>query len=139
MTATDYSRPRHPAILVAPVITLVAVILMLIAARFYEHLPAQLPDCGFRKWTGLPCLACGGTRSMEALSQGKLGSAFSFHPAFALAVLATPFWLGFAIRKFLAHGSMPTAEEQNRRLRIGVIVAFTLLLLNWSYLIFFLP
>ncbi|MEM7601038.1 MAG: DUF2752 domain-containing protein, partial [Verrucomicrobiota bacterium] len=130
---------RHPGVIVAPLVTFFAVVLLLIVAHHYENLPAQLPECGFKSLTGVPCAGCGGTRSMQALSSGKIGAAVSFHPLFALSALAAPLWLAFGIRGYLMHSQMPSAVVQNRRLIRGVIVYLALLLLNWFYLIFFLP
>jgi hypothetical protein len=42
-----------------------------------EGLP--LPACVFREITGLSCLACGLTRSLQAASHGHLEAAFQLH------------------------------------------------------------
>ncbi len=130
---------RHPAVLVAPVVTFISVVLMLVVAHFYERLPAQLPNCGFKERLGIPCAACGGTRSMQALSHGKMGTAISFHPLFALSVLATPIWLALGIRNYQGRRALPDTPTQNRLLKRAALIFVALLFLNWIYLIFFLP
>ncbi|MEM6915312.1 MAG: DUF2752 domain-containing protein [Verrucomicrobiota bacterium] len=130
---------RNAAVLVAPVVTFCAVVLMLIGARLYERLPIQLRECGFRERTGIPCLSCGGTRSMQALSQGKVKTAIFFHPAFALGVLLSPLWLAVGIHRYRRGKSVPEVREQNRRMKAAFLVVAGILLINWVYLIFFLP
>jgi len=130
---------RHPAVLIAPLVTFVAVVLMLVVAYFYDRLPAQLPECGFKNRTGIPCLACGGTRSMQALAHGEPRTALAFHPAFTLAVFATPLWLALGLRQYFRGVEMPSIAAQNRRLKIGVAGFAAVLIVNWIYLIFFLP
>lgn len=112
---------------------------MLVTAHFYEKLPAQFPACGFREHTGIPCLACGGTRAMQSLAHGKWREAFMFHPLFSALVLASPLWFALGLNQFLRGDVMPSTEIQNRRLKRGAVLFFALLLLNWLYLLFFLP
>jgi hypothetical protein len=47
------------------------------------------PKCWFRQLTGLPCPACGATRSALALVHGDLGSAISHNPLLFLCYLGT--------------------------------------------------
>ncbi|MEM6279956.1 MAG: DUF2752 domain-containing protein [Verrucomicrobiota bacterium] len=129
---------REITVLVAPLATFLAVVLILVAAHFYERLPIQHGECGFLERTGIPCLACGGTRSMQALSHGQLRTAFSFHPAFALGAVLSPLWLFIGIQRYRRAEAMPPTREQNRRLKMGFLVASILLALNWIYLIIFL-
>ena len=58
-----------------------------------EGLP--LPSCVFREITGMSCLTCGLTRSLEAASHGHLEAAFQFH-------LLGPFVLGGMVLLALA-------------------------------------
>lgn len=133
------SPQRHVAVIVAPLVTFIAIVIMLVVAHFYERLPAKLPECGFKASTGIPCAACGGTRAMQAISHRKLSEALTFHPLFSSLVLMSPFWLAFGLKQFVQRESMPVTEIQNRRLKIGLLLFFAFLILNWFYLIFFLP
>lgn len=58
-------------------VSALAVILGSILVRGAEGIP--LPPCLFREITGMSCLTCGLTRSLEAASQGLLQAAFQFH------------------------------------------------------------
>ena len=47
----------------------------------------DLPLCGFRHVTGLPCPLCGGTRACAALANGNFLEAWQFNPGL-MALLA---------------------------------------------------
>lgn len=59
-----------------------------------------LPDCLFHELTGVSCLTCGLTRSLQAASHGHLQAAFQFHllGPFVLAglLLLAPAYVGEA-------------------------------------------
>ena len=58
----------------------------------------DLPLCGFRHVTGLPCPLCGGTRACAALANGNFLEAWQFNPGLmALLALAAAYsvQLGF--------------------------------------------
>ncbi len=135
MTAS--SSTRRLEVLVAPVITFLAVITLLFIARIYDQLPVKAPDCRMKTSLGIPCLTCGGTRSMQALAAGDLGQACRFNPSVVLGVFASAIWLGFGIRSY-RKGDEPLAiPEQNRRIRNGALIILGVLLINWVYLILF--
>lgn len=131
-------RAREPAWLVGPLVTLLAVITLLVAAGRYDHLPVHPPECGFRKLAGLPCVGCGGTRSARALAAGRIGESVRFNPAVVLGVGATLAWTVAGCSRFLGGVPLPKPPEQNRRIRRNALLAAALLLLNWIYLVFFL-
>jgi hypothetical protein len=132
-------RARHAFWLVGPLVTFAAVVSLLIVARHYDRLPVQPPECGFRKVAGIPCVGCGGTRSMRALSEGKLTEATRFNPAVVMGVLVSVAWVAAGWTRYLRGALPPSIPEQNRRLKRNLLVAGGLLLLNWIYLIFHLP
>ena len=87
--------------------------------------------CLLKLFTGVPCVACRGTRAALALLRGDLSTAVGFNP------LATLFLL--AVVAFLTHLSIT-----GRSLRIGFsrpewVLLWTLFLLalagNWAYVI----
>lgn len=132
-------RPRHPEVLVGPLVTLAAVIALLIVARYYDRLPVHPPECGFRRALGIPCVGCGGTRSMQALADGRISDALRFNPAAVLGVAASLLWaIGGWVRYQRGTPLYPVAE-QNRLIMRNLLVVAALLLLNWIYLILFLP
>lgn len=132
------ARVRRVEVLVAPLITLIAVVALLIAARFYDRLPLQAPACGFKAGFGIPCVSCGGTRAMQALSTGRIAEAVQFNPAVVIGVFVSAFWLILGLRRFHRGAPILPIPDQNRRLRRVAVITICLLALNWVYLILFL-
>ncbi len=130
---------RHPAVLVAPVITFVAVLALLIAARFYDQLPLHPPPCGFRSLTGIPCLGCGATRSAKALADGEIVEALRFHPALVLGCALALAWPVLGIRHYWSGREMSPPGVQNRKLIRAGWITGGVFLANWIYLYFYLP
>lgn len=129
---------RHPEVLVAPVITFLGVLLLLFVARIYEQLPIQAPDCSFKANTGIPCVGCGGTRSMQSLAVGEFLEAIRFNPAVVLGVFLSGVWFTTGLLRFLRSESPRSVKEQNRRLKQSLLILLAVLLTNWIYLITFL-
>jgi len=51
-------------------------------------LAGSLPECFFRRLTGVPCLTCGGTRAVLALLAGNLPAALQANPLVTAALVA---------------------------------------------------
>jgi Protein of unknown function (DUF2752) len=60
-----------------------AAVLMVAGAFLYPYVAdlarSLTPPCLFHRFTGLPCLLCGMTRSLGATAHGHLGEAFRLH------------------------------------------------------------
>lgn len=101
-----------------------------------------LPFCLLRKLTGLPCPACGSTRSLLAWTHLDPVAAFRFNPLFCLgSVLAAGWLLLWVTDRWTGRGLAAGIERAARRLPVtpvawilGVSAA-----LNWVYLCFSLP
>jgi hypothetical protein len=113
---------------------------LLIAARSYEMLPIRLAPCGFRTLSGLPCLACGGTRSLSALSRGEIVEAAAFNPLVFLAAMAIIVWLAVVLWR-MVRGIPARKRLRWTPARATLVVAGSILIAaaNWAYLIWFLP
>jgi len=63
-------------------------------AALWRYSPPDLPLCGFRWLTGLPCPLCGLTHAMFALAKGHFGEALHWHllSPLAVAMLASMLW-----------------------------------------------
>ncbi|NNE90225.1 MAG: DUF2752 domain-containing protein [Verrucomicrobiales bacterium] len=137
--------PTRWEILVPPGITVLGISGLLIAARFYDKLPLKPPDCGFRTVTGLPCLGCGGTRSMMALSRGEVVSSFLFNPLIFVGVLTVAIWAAISLRRAFAKPLAGSEKapvnpaKRRKRNRILIVVLVGLAVLNWLYLVKYLP
>lgn len=136
---SELRRVRHPHWLVAPLVTFGAVIVLLVVARYYDQLPVHPPECGFRKVFGIPCVGCGGTRAMKALSAGHLREAVGFSPAAILGVFVSAVWVIVGISRFRRGVPPLSPEEQNHRIYRVLIATGVILLGNWIYLLFYLP
>lgn len=134
----DPSRSPLIPVLIPPVITGIAILVVLGVARIYEQLPLQAPACGLRVTTGIPCVACGGTRSMMALAHGRFTEALAFNPLLFLGVILAVLWLLFTLVRVFVFRQV---EPRPRRLPIRAIVTGVVLLFlaNWIYLWVALP
>lgn len=73
----------------------------------------------------IPCPSCGSTRALAFLAQGNFCSALRFNPLIALSACAAPLISFPGFRRLLG--------------RAGWVAFFGAVLLNWIYLLFFLP
>jgi hypothetical protein len=99
------------------------IILLPLTARFSLQFGIGWP-CVFKAVTGIPCPTCGGTRALAALSRLEPWQALHWNPLLTLAVFAA---LAYPFARVRIPG------------RIGWPLFWAALLLNWAYLILFLP
>lgn len=100
------------------------------SAPFAAAAAAYLPACPLRRWTGIPCAACGGTRAVVALAGGDVVGALALNPAVAVAVLAfvaggiaAPIWVARG-------GRLPELTSLSPRARAALAAA---LLASWLW------
>jgi len=115
----------------APIATLI-----LLAARFFPFEQFPIGWCPLLTVTGVPCLSCGGTRALMALTRLDLAAAFALNPLIAALGLAGVAYVVHALGVWLLgwrrwRPAMPSASAR-RALRIAVVVAIAI---NWGYLI----
>lgn len=61
-----------------------------LGAAFLRNHPNLALPCPLKAWTGLPCLSCGSTRCVLALTRGQVREAFAWHPLLTLGLLTLP-------------------------------------------------
>ena len=110
--------------------------LVLLTARFFPFDRISLGACPFRALTGIPCLSCGGTRSLMAFTRLDLGEAFAMNPLVAALGFIAAAYLAYAVGVWVFglprwRPSIPSARWRNG-LRLAAVSA---LVLNWTYLI----
>ncbi len=127
--------PRDIAAIIPSGITFFTVVGLLLLARIYEDLPVHAPECGFKTALGIPCLSCGGTRSMQALATGNVMEALRFNPAIVLGTLASLVWLAIGVRRFRKGYTDPAPAAMSRRIKLVSLTIAAVLFLNWIYLI----
>ena len=110
-------------------------LLFIFAAGFFKDLIDLLPPCIFHRLTGIPCLTCGGTRSLVALSQFDIASSFMLNPMLFLSVAGVMTLSSVSFYGLVTKGSivLRLSDGHKKALRIGTIGLF---MANWVYLIF---
>ena len=89
-------------VIIAPLVVFVMMIALLVAARFFDHLPVKPPACTFKKVTGIPCVACRGTRSFRALAKGEIVEAVKFNPLAIVSCVIGFVWIGGYVVRYCA-------------------------------------
>lgn len=98
-------------------------------------LDLPLPECNFKRITGLPCPTCGSTRAVRALRDTDILSAMQWNPLVTLGFAAAAVYLLYAAVVLLFRLPRfrpgPPSARGSRMLRIAAVA---LLLVNWIYL-----
>ena len=87
--------------------------------------------CHFKRFTGVPCVGCGGSRGVRAIADGRPEEAFALNPGlfFLLTV-----WGALLLRR-LVTGQRIVVRFTSRGRRIAWIVATLLFVAAWAYVI----
>jgi hypothetical protein len=110
-----------------------AALAILWVAAGHEELPRLI--CPFRHLTGIPCVACGGTRAILALTRGDVQAAFVWNPlvaAFAIAALVFLFYAAVVTALRAPRLRVRLAERDRSLFRAA---AWTAIASNWVFLI----
>ena len=103
--------------------------IVLVGALILAAHAAGIVICPIRRITGIPCPGCGSTRAIMSLLHGELAAAVSTNPlAVALAVIVPSWWMFFR-RRAWSRGAQAAI----------LAVAVTATLLNWLWVLAFLP
>lgn len=82
-------------------VTLAAIVASVVLNRALPLLSSFLPPCSVRRWTGLLCPGCGGTRCAKRLLQADFSGALAMNPLVVLlAILATAWLLHAAVAEW---------------------------------------
>lgn len=122
-----------------PLGVLLALAGLAVAVRFAFYWQLPLPFCLLRALTGIPCPACGCTRSLLAWSHWDVSAAFRFNPLFAGGCVMVIAWGALGLLDLLTRKSWAQRAErltQRRPVRLAVV---GLAALNWIYLCLNLP
>lgn len=119
------ARERIPPALVA-ILSLVG----LAVGRFATPGNVPLPECLFHRWTGLPCLFCGSTRSFLLAAKGNMAEALAYSwigPALLLGLFVM---LGWGLFRALR----PTRDTiPPRAMAILLTLAVLFVLVHWFH------
>jgi len=109
-------------------------LLMLGAGRLLPIL-SFAPDCVFKGLTGLPCPACGSTRSVVHIAHGDILSALAMNPLTTLCLMAAIAFFIYSLMSAafdLPRINFLLADKEKNVMRAGVVM---ILLGQWAYLI----
>jgi hypothetical protein len=109
-------------------------ILFIATAGLLKGLAPGMPVCIFHEITGYPCLTCGGTRALIALSRFDLVSSFMFNPlvplfALGLIVFSLLFFAGAVTNRSV---KINLTRRGKRVIRYSAII---IIVLNWVFLV----
>ncbi len=93
------------------------------------------PDCVFKGLTGLPCPACGSTRSVVHIAHGDILSALAMNPLTTLCLMAAIAFIIYSLMSAafdLPRINVILADKEKNVMRAGVAM---ILLAHWAYLI----
>lgn len=132
---------RRVELLLAPTVIFFAVVGLVLISPYSHLIPGLKQTCGLREWTGYPCLACGGTRSVQALGSGKLLAALKFNPLVFLSVCAVAVWFVITLWRSLrmSEKRQPAGAIRKLRARWWLLGLVVLAAMNWWYLVKYLP
>ena len=105
---------------------------------FYHGGSADVTLCLFKRLSGYPCPACGGTRSLLLLSEGQWLSAAGLNPLgylLAIGLILLPVWLLFDLlakrpSMFLFSEKMNTFMRSHKWFTFTFII---LIIINWIW------
>src|SRR3954469_12828507 len=92
--------------------------------------------CPFLAMTGYPCLTCGATRCSIAFAHGDVATALAWNPLVTLGLCALVLFDVYALIVLVTRSPRLRFVGWTRREKnFARLVAVSLLLLNWAYLI----
>lgn len=132
---------RRLEILTPAGVTFFAVLCAVLASPLIDRIGWLAKPCGLRAATGLPCLACGGTRSVQALARGEWLTALKFNPLVVVGVSAAVIWFAVAVWRAWRWDPASSVATRGRwnRVRWALIALAVAAVLNWIYLWKYLP
>jgi hypothetical protein len=110
-----------------------AALSVLWVAAGHEELPRVI--CPFRHLTGIPCLTCGGTRALLALTRGEVQAAFLWNPLVAVFAIAAATWLLYAAVVTVLRAPRVRVRLAERDRVLFRAAAWAAIAGNWVFLI----
>lgn len=125
------SLPRDRTSIETPLAIGAGVTLAIFAATRMSSGALPAITCALKRFTGIPCPACGGTRCLAACGRLDFAAAFSWNPLVSIAAVALLGWSALALVDSRSAEKI-SALLTGRRLAIAAAV-------NWLYLCWALP
>ncbi|MEO6847541.1 MAG: DUF2752 domain-containing protein [Chthoniobacterales bacterium] len=100
------------------------------------HLPFLMPHCAFRTVTGIPCLTCGSTHSLQALLQRNWLMAIRWNPLCVLTIAAIIMGAIYAVITLVFRLPRIRIINMNaREILLMRLVVVILIAIDWVYVI----
>jgi hypothetical protein len=119
-----------------PLWLLGAGVVLLFLSRLAIRSNIPWPQCALRTLTGIPCPFCGSTRCLAAWASFDVVQAFRFNP---LACVGFGAWLLLWLWDCSSGGNRALSLWRRLQRPPGPVVFMLAALLNWAYLLAFLP
>jgi hypothetical protein len=110
-----------------------AALVVLWMAAGHEELPRVI--CPFRHLTGIPCVTCGGTRALLALTRGDVQAAFVWNPLVTLAGIGAMVFLLYAAIVTTLRAPRVRVRLADRDRFVFNAAAWAAIAGNWVFLI----
>ena len=120
-----------PRLLVFPLLGISASVFALVWLS--PQLAYKFAYCPLRQTTGLPCLTCGGTHSIVALSQGHWTEALAANPLVAGGIFIFCVWALYALAATFASGLRRSVEMSPSEKRTARILAVLIIVSTWIW------
>ena len=131
-----WGRPAKSAI-DYELVFLVATVGGALGAWGWLRLGLPWPHCAFLALTGHPCVTCGATRAALQFARGHFAAALHFNPLLTVGYFAVALFDLYAAIVLVSGAARLRVLRFSRGEKIALrTVVVTLLLLNWSYLVF---
>jgi hypothetical protein len=122
-----------------PLQCFIGLVALILATHFAVKWHLPLPICTLRHFTGIPCPACGSTRSLAACSHGDFSAAFFYNPLLFLLCIGVCIWVCvWCLERIMGkYWTVNLFQRFSAKLFKKWIIG--LIILNWIYLYFYLP
>ena len=107
----------------------------IIVAMLMGYLGIGLPQCSFKRISGLPCAFCGGTRSLRAIGHFHFIEAFWLNPLVTVSVFVAAV---SALVWAVAPQRFDRLIAKLKKLPL-VAIGLALVAVNWIFVLKFLP
>ena len=91
--------------------------------------------CLFHRLTGYPCLTCGGTRALAALTVGDVCGAFRIQPLVTALAVGYAGWLAVNAACWITRRQCLSVELSSREKKMLAAILVILAVCNWVYLL----
>jgi hypothetical protein len=109
---------------------------LIILGHLFRNYLGMLPPCIFKHVTGIPCLTCGGTRSIVAFSNFEFYRAFIFNPLIMLFSVGIMVFSFGTLAGWILKRSIAVKLSRNEIMVIRIFI-ISLVIFNWAFLIIF--